>query len=315
MGKGDALFATGAGAESCTQEVKAERVMLKGLEGREFPVKMVDTMGFPDPDPEKGQQYYDSVIKAVSQPMNAVIFMVKLERTMPVLVEQYKLMFREFNNLQCSSILLVNSYESHGSDDDEDDKKKKNQKVEVDAQKFARSFSEATGLEFTKVIISRTKSDLGKRVPIELCTAISGTMPKASKLKTLAELREEVEQATTKEQQAKLELEKEQEAVDKARRNLAEKKELLDEWSRCQSVADWCKSIPFVGGVAKMVDDIFFKQQIKDLEAEIRSIEVNVGTMADQVAKGPNRLEELAAMAAEKVANFMKLVAAFGGQS
>jgi len=102
-------FQTAQGKNSCTQEVSLQQFRLKEG-GSEMTLNLVDTMGFPDPDPQKALQYYDAVVTACNQPLNAIVWLVKMERAIKPLFEMYNVLLREFKSAGPQIVLVVNTF-------------------------------------------------------------------------------------------------------------------------------------------------------------------------------------------------------------
>jgi len=79
-------------------------------------VTLVDTMGFPDPDPRMAAPFYDAVVtEAVNAPqgLNALVWVLKSERQQNELYALYAAFLRELAQAECRLMLVVNGMENY----------------------------------------------------------------------------------------------------------------------------------------------------------------------------------------------------------
>ena len=69
-----------------------------GMPGNQMKLTVVGTMGFPDTDTTMASQYYDKVVSACNQPLNAIIWVLKPEHTTQDLMCKHSTLMREFNS-------------------------------------------------------------------------------------------------------------------------------------------------------------------------------------------------------------------------
>jgi len=218
--KKSSLFAVGSGGDSCTQKVSEHCVDVEGL-----PVKLIDTMGFPDPDPTKAPVYYDQVVGACNKQVHAIIFLVKVERKVPGIIQQYKVLFREFNNACCKKFLVCNSFENYdGDDEDEEDLEEQKRLDNEKSRDFALAIQETCGICFDAIIISATKSDL-KNVKYQLAPHLVGTVAKSSNIRNFQDICDAQSKIVSNEVAAQQEEERHIESIKQKRAMISESKE------------------------------------------------------------------------------------------
>merc|ERR1712187_559290 len=106
-------FSVGAGAGGHTDQV-AEKKFIVNVEGSSpMEMSLVDTMGFPDPDPERSVEFYDKVVKACQQELNAIIWVHKAGRENHSDIEKVQSLMREFNKARPPIYLVVNGCENY----------------------------------------------------------------------------------------------------------------------------------------------------------------------------------------------------------
>lgn len=213
----------GSGGASCTQEVSKKTFQLAIGEEQsrlEIEATLIDTMGFPDPDPEKAAKHYDSVIECCNEQLNAIVWLVKSERELHSLVEQYKVLLREFNNAKPPIIMIVNGLENY--EDDEERQERKAHDIEQ-STRFGEAIAEAAGVSVLKTIAGAEKADL-KRNCQNLIISLQGIPRKSSKMKTFTQLEMEIESHMDQETNANKEMEKRQEALTKKKQNIVDLK-------------------------------------------------------------------------------------------
>lgn len=233
-------FEVGAGGASCTQEVSQKVYVLKH-EGQAFCVTLVDTMGFPDPNPANTAAYYDSVIECCNRPLNAIIWLVRCERKLHSLVAQYKVLMRELNNASPPIIVVVNGTENYDDDDDRDERK------DTDTQRsleFGRSIASAAGISPFRIIAGAEKLDLKTTVKTSIAMSLGGTAPRTSNMQTFSQLQNEMEQCQNQEAAAKLEMKKQRMAEAKHEQNIVDHQAYIGRLKGWLAGLCW---IPFVG--------------------------------------------------------------------
>lgn len=230
-------FAVASGAGSCTQSVfkQIRKVLMRrGDEQTSMNIVLVDTPGFPGPDPMNAIPFFDAVIHACNEPFNAIIWMVKEERACHTVLEQYGLLLREFNNAQPPIIMVVNGMENY---DDEAEREEKLDEHKQKAYEFGRQCADAAGISVRKIITSTTKPDL-KMAASEVAFALAWFPAKRSSLKSYAELEEERSRCQTNHESIQLEVSKLQAAIDKKESDIVEERVFADScrswaWSTC----------------------------------------------------------------------------------
>jgi len=242
LAKDRKLFKTAPGKESCTQEVSRKTVLLE-YEKEKFEVELVDTPGFPDPDPKKAVPYYDKVVSACNQKINAIVWLVRMERELHTLVTQYTALLREFNTAQCPIIMVVNGTENYDDDEERGEKKAGHKEA---ALKFGFSIAHASGVSVTSFIAGTEKRDLSTVVRTELALALGGTRPVASHIKDFKTLEREMTMCANEEDRARLELQKQENFANKLRLNIEAEERRIDALRK--EVNGWVW-FPFLGWI------------------------------------------------------------------
>lgn len=273
-------FQTGSGGGSCTQKI-SDKVFDLEYKGNNFQVKLVDTMGFPDPNPKNAAAYYDSVINCCNQPLNAILWLVRCERELHALVAQYKVLMREFNNARPPIIVIVNGIESY---DDDDHREERKHKDTMASEAFGWSIAKAAGIEVAKVIPGAEKSDLKNQVKENLAMSLSGTTSRASRMKTFKQLHDELAQCTNEEQTAELEMQKQREAEAKKRQNIADQEEHIAGLKKWMLGLCW---VPFVGVVSTAV----ISAKIAEAQAQKRDLNEDLVTFQRETEECAGRVD------------------------
>merc|ERR1712093_245909 len=112
-----------------------------------------------------------------------------MERQVPHLVQNYRVLLREFQMATPPIILVVNGYQNYKNEAVRERKKDGDLRQ---ALNFGMAVAEEIGLNFVKVIAGAEKADLGERIRDELCATLAGTTPKTSSIKTFEQLEEEL---------------------------------------------------------------------------------------------------------------------------
>lgn len=73
-------------------------------------------MGFPDPSPKDAIGFYNQVVAECNKPLNATVWLVRLERTVPGLIQTYTVLLREFQNAVPPLISVVNNFGNFSTD-------------------------------------------------------------------------------------------------------------------------------------------------------------------------------------------------------
>merc|ERR1712039_922506 len=133
--------------------------------------------GFPDTDQTKAIEYYDKVVRACNQPLNAILWVVKKERAVPTLLSQYEVLMKEFKRAAPPLILIVNGQECYEDDDERQEQKEKDLQASFD---FGVQVLEQTGLSSAamNIIAGAEKKDLKGRIKNKLAVLLQGTLPK-----------------------------------------------------------------------------------------------------------------------------------------
>eukprot|EP00419_Tripos_fusus_P085581 CAMPEP_0172857364 /NCGR_PEP_ID=MMETSP1075-20121228/64583_1 /TAXON_ID=2916 /ORGANISM="Ceratium fusus, Strain PA161109" /LENGTH=397 /DNA_ID=CAMNT_0013704683 /DNA_START=62 /DNA_END=1253 /DNA_ORIENTATION=+ len=252
-------FPVGAGGRACTQEVITRDFALE-VDGVEFQATLIDTMGFPDPDPKQAAARYDDVINCCNKPLNAIVWLVRCERELAGLVEQYKVLMREFNNANPPIIMVVNGTESYEDEDERRDKKESDLSASI---QFGKDIAEAAGIRVLKIIPGAEKKDLKLNCK-ELSFSLIGTTPKGSAMKTFAQLKDQMQLNNDPEKIADLELQKMREQNGKVRKNIQALKDQVHELERKKRAK--LGNIPFVGKLANEYFGPLIEHKQKDIQ-------------------------------------------------
>jgi len=173
-------FKTGGGGQSCTKNVSAQQFDLDGLK-----VTLTDTMGFPDPDPQYAESYYNQVVAACNAPLNAIVWLIRMEREIPQVLDMYSVLLKEFANANPPIIIVVNGFQCYEDDEEREEKKAEHLKLAYD---FGMSVAKKIEMPCAKIIVGAEKVDLKEKVRRELGATLAGTMPKTSNIKSFAQL-------------------------------------------------------------------------------------------------------------------------------
>lgn len=116
--RGEDKFKVAATSVSCTQEVGEQTFTMQAPNAPDLHMTLVDTMGFPDPDPKKAIEYYNQVVAACNQPLNAILWLVRGDRVVPVIYSQYRTLMNEFKRCNCPIIMIVNGWNNYIEDNE-----------------------------------------------------------------------------------------------------------------------------------------------------------------------------------------------------
>merc|ERR1712039_629275 len=122
--EGEPPFATAGTAHSCTQKCSSKDFTMN-VNGRDYSIELTDTMGFPDPDVKKARRFYNEVVKECNKECNAILWVHKASRSQFPIIEQLKVLLREFNNCAPPIVLIMNGCEAHDFDFSQAKTKKK----------------------------------------------------------------------------------------------------------------------------------------------------------------------------------------------
>jgi len=253
-------FATGAGGNSCTQKVATKEFMMKGEGGMELKIELTDTMGFPDPDPSKAKEYYDQVIEECNKELNAIVWIMKPERTDATKYKKLEVLMREFNRAKPPVILVVNGCENYAPDLKLKPKVLQKQKniARKEHESIAQELVQQTGVSVMKpYIVGADIDDLYGGSKHMLFKMLQGTTPQKSEMRTLKQVYARHAAAKTDEERAKLAEEDAKQALDKEKGNVdrlsAIKKALDVTAATVAATAAGFWWIPGVSGVAGAV--------------------------------------------------------------
>ena len=299
----DDLFKTGSTADSCTQEVQRKVIILKqkDQEGQEHQLHLtvVDTPGFPDTDPEKAQKYYDKVVSACNQPLNAIILVVKPERATHDLLYKYRVLLREFNNAGPPIFMVANGTENYSGIINEQNKKEKKETDRCNFGKFANRVVEESHVAVARIFVSTEIADIQSEVKEQLFMALGGTDPTGSNMKTSQQLLDEVEEAKRKDESAELEVQKMNEEEDKQRRNIEQLESTLEWWEECRRLG-WVPLIGLILEAAAMAriklvkEEIEYKKEArKELMWKNESIRRNIKRLMDNFQSALTEVTQL----------------------
>lgn len=230
----DEPFAVAATGCACTQRVAHKTFTLNSANGTPMQICLVDTMGFPDPDPDKALEYYDHVVAACKQPLNAIVWVHKANREDFKTIETLQSLMREFNRAVPPIYLVLNgceNFEMLGP------KKRAEKKKEIlDAHRtIAEDLVKLSGIQVAHKLVGATVKDLHGCIKHEMAVLLAGTTQRASSMKTHKELGAELAACTTDVQRKALEVKKVDEAKAKAEDNV---RSLQGRMESLDSIAD-----------------------------------------------------------------------------
>ena len=178
-GKTKGPFKTSNKPHSCTQGNATQDL-------QDGSGSFTDVPGIPDTDPHKTVEFYDKVVTAAKQPLNAILFVFKKERVDTHALKQAALLFRELGKARALKILVVNDHANHEDDDKEE--------IQDALVEMAEEISRTTSLQFdAQVLISDKKEMPSKIAELKQRLSRSPKPEKSEHLKTFEELRADVE--------------------------------------------------------------------------------------------------------------------------
>ena len=201
-------------------KVITKKQMDKKGQEHELHLTIVDTMGFPDTNTAKAEEYYDKVVAACNQPLNAIILVVKPERATHDLLHKYRVLLCEFNNAGPPIFMVANGTENYSGIINEQNKKEKKETDRRNFGKFANKVVKVSKVRATRVFVSTDIEDFQSEVKEELFMALGGTEPIGSSMKTSQQLLDEFEEAKSNDKSTELEAKKMKEEEDKIKRNI-----------------------------------------------------------------------------------------------
>ena len=145
----------------------------------------------------------------------------RLLRACHTVLEQYKLLLREFNNARPQIIMVVNGVKNY------DDDYEKAERIQEDRQKgyeFGLERARAAGISVSKMIISTTKPDL-RAAADDVYYSLAISTPKKSSLKSYADLEKEMSELKTASEKVQYEIKKMNENIEKMKSDIEEEKE------------------------------------------------------------------------------------------
>ena len=157
-----------------------------------------DVPGIPDTDPHMTVEFYDKVITAAKQPLNAILFVFKKERVDTHALKQAALLFRELGKARALKILVVNDHANHEDDDSDEDEEARKKEIQDALVEMAEAISRTTSLQFDAQVLISDKKEMPSKIA-ELKQQLSDC-PKPEKsehLKTFEELRADVTTLTS----------------------------------------------------------------------------------------------------------------------
>ena len=186
-GKTKGPFKTSNKPHSCTQGNAT-----KDLEDGSG--SFTDVPGIPDTDPHKTLEFYDKVITAAKQPLNAILFVFKKERVDTHALKQAALLFRELGKARALKILVVNDHANHEDDDSDEDEEARKKEIQDALVEMAEAISRTTSLQFDAQVLISDKKEMPSKIA-ELKQQLSDCPePEESEhLKTFEELRADIE--------------------------------------------------------------------------------------------------------------------------
>lgn len=213
-------YPVGAGQTSVTKTISTKHFHFK-TDSVSFDLALTDTMGFPDPDPKKAQQYYDAVIAECNKPQNAIVWVHKAERKNHKVVEQLKVLLRQFNHAAPPVYIIVNGQENYQPPKYRTQAQIDKAKVEHRQKhvEIGQELAKAAGISAKAIIAGADMGDLVGLCKEHLGLLLTGTQPQSSNLKTVAQLQNEMAAAKTDSDRAEVEKKEAQAAERKAKSN------------------------------------------------------------------------------------------------
>ena len=190
-GKTKGPFKTSNKPHSCTQGNATQDL-------QDGSGSFTDVPGIPDTDPHKTVEFYDKVITAAKQPLNAILFVFKKERVDTHALKQAALLFRELGKAKALKILVVTDHANHEDDDSDEDQEARKKDIQDALVEMAEEISRATSLQFdAQVLISDKKEMPSKIAELKQRLSRSPKPEKSEHLKTFEELRADVATLTS----------------------------------------------------------------------------------------------------------------------
>jgi len=224
---GDEIFQVSASGQSCTQaggvweERNAKTINIS--DGKHVhKLEVVDTPGFPDPDPQKAADYYDYVIAKCRQPINGVVFVMKPERACVDILQRYEDLLKEFIYLEVPLIILVNGFEpaQRKREKDADFAKRREDGMKA-FYDIARNVAKKAKLHAREILVSFCMDDL-EAIGKDLAGILSMSPPRSSRLKTFLDVKRELEAVKNKEEAARKKIDYEERRIEKCKKDIQE---------------------------------------------------------------------------------------------
>jgi len=174
-------------------------------------------MGFPDPNPAKAREYYDTLVEECNKAQNAFVWVHKEDRENKNISNQLKVLMREFNRGKPPVYLVLNGCHNYNVPwlDEKQQVKERNadrEKLKVTANEIV----DRAGIQVARIIVSTDIQELWGPCRDYLFSELFRTEPKTSRIKLLARLQNEVSSLSSAEDRAQFLLTKQREAYDKA---------------------------------------------------------------------------------------------------
>ena len=170
------------------------------------------------------------------------MWLVKQEPASHRVLQQHRMLLREFNNTEPQIIMVVNGVENY------DDEWEKAERMQEDRQKgyeFGLERARAAGISVSKMIISTTKPDL-RATADDVYYSLGIFTPKESSFKSYADLEKVTSDLKTASEKVQYEIKKMNEKIEKMKSDIEEEKEFA---STVRSVAWKTWWVPIAGQV------------------------------------------------------------------
>jgi len=213
-------YPVGSGGSSVTKSISTKRFQFKARTVG-FDLALTDTMGFPDPDPVQAQKFYDAVVAECNKPQNAIVWIHKAERKNHKIAKQLKVLLRQFNYAAPPVYIVVNGHEAFLPPKYKTPAQIEKAKVvyRKNHTEIGQELAQAAGISAAAIIAGADMGDLVGLCKEQLGLLLTGTQPKPSNMKTVAQLQNEMSAAKTDLDKAKIEADNAKAAERKAKAN------------------------------------------------------------------------------------------------
>lgn len=298
---GEDIFDVASTGQSCTQiggewERKNFKEILIDDGKKKHALQLIDTPGFPDPNPDNAATYYDYVVQKCNEPINGVIFCMKPERECGDILERYKTLLQEFTRLTVPLIVIMNGTEPQKKKrEKEEDYQNRRLEGLKNFRDTGRRIMRESNLHAREILVSYCiddLADLGK----DVARILSSVKPSPSNVRTYKEVCDELDRCKDSKYAAESKINREKERIQKCRQDI---NSLQEEISTLKAWAVGTCWVPFAGAVAAAV----LLAKVKSKSDRVRELYEEIGD-AEGAQRAAGNVEELEKMMKEAEATY-----------